>query len=229
MKNTKDMHQTQGQAPGMEGMFARWYARQRGSAPQIAAVRKYASEVTRGLPGDARVLEVAPGPGYLAIEMARLERFQVTGLDLSRSFVEIASENARRAGVSIDFRHGDAADLPFEAESFDLIVCQAAFKNFGQPVKVLDEMRRVLRGGATAVIQDMSREASDAAIEEEVEAMDIGRLNSFMTKMPLKYLRRRAYSRTRFERLAAESAFRACDITEEGISLEVRLTKRATA
>jgi 2-polyprenyl-3-methyl-5-hydroxy-6-metoxy-1,4-benzoquinol methylase len=46
-------------------------------------------------PSGAEVLEVAPGPGYLAVEIALLGRFHVTGLDFSRSFLEIASENAR--------------------------------------------------------------------------------------------------------------------------------------
>ena len=60
------------------------------------------------------MLEVAPGPGYFAIEVARLQRFHVTGLDISRSFVQIASENARQEGLDVDFRHGDAASMPFE-------------------------------------------------------------------------------------------------------------------
>lgn len=37
---------------------------------------------------DAAVLEVAPGPGYFAVELAKLGRFHVTGLDVSRTFVE---------------------------------------------------------------------------------------------------------------------------------------------
>ncbi|MEV7801867.1 class I SAM-dependent methyltransferase [Microbispora sp. NPDC088329] len=217
---------TQNQAPGMEGAMARWYARQRASAPQIAAVRRYAAQVTAGLPAGADVLEVAPGPGYLAVEMARLG-CAVTALDLSRTFVEITADNARRAGVRVDVRHGDAADLPFPGGSFDLVVCQAAFKNFGRPVRALDEMHRVLRSGGTAVIHDMSREASRADIDEEVRGMGLTPLNSFMTKVPLLALRRRAYSRGLFARLAAESAFGTCEIRTEGISVEVRLTRPA--
>jgi ubiquinone/menaquinone biosynthesis C-methylase UbiE len=214
------------QAPMMEGRMARWYDRQRRSAPQIAAVRKFAAHVTDGLPSGADVLEVAPGPGYLAIELALLG-FQVTGLDISRTFVEIASSNARQAEVNADFRRGEAADLPFEADSFDLVVCQAAFKNFGQPVGALDEMYRVLRDGGTAVIQDMNRDASSAEIDREVEQMELSRLSAFLTKLPLKtMLRRRAFSAADFDRLAAESAFRTCDIRTEGISLEVRMSKR---
>src|SRR5882672_4669398 len=116
--------------PEMEGAVARWYAGIRSSGIQVDECRRQASRLTAGLPAGAEVLEVAPGPGYLAIEMARTGRVQVTGLDISQSFVQIASENAEKAGVSAAFRQGDAAQMPFAAESFDLVVCQAAFKNF---------------------------------------------------------------------------------------------------
>ena len=79
-------------APEMEGPIARWYARVRGTERQLAQYRRQASEITAGLPAGARVLEVAPGPGYLAVEMARPGRLQVTGLDISSTFVEIARE-----------------------------------------------------------------------------------------------------------------------------------------
>jgi ubiquinone/menaquinone biosynthesis C-methylase UbiE len=211
--------------PKMEGVVARWYARQRGSASQLAAYRDQAAQLTDGLPSGTEVLEVAPGPGYLAIELARLG-FHVCGLDISRSFVEIASQNARQAAVRVDFRQGDAASLPFQAESFDLVVCQAAFKNFARPGSALDEMHRVLRSGGTAVIQDMRRDASGADIDQEVQAMGLGRLNAFMTKRALRMLRRRAYSPAQFERLAADSAFGTCDLQTGGIGMQVRLTKR---
>ena len=96
-------------------------------------------------------LEVAPGPGYLAVEMARTGRVLVTGLDVSRTFVQIAEQNAREAGVSVDFRQGDAAAMPFADDSFDLVVCQAAFKNFTLPQTAIAEMHRVLRPGRTTV------------------------------------------------------------------------------
>jgi ubiquinone/menaquinone biosynthesis C-methylase UbiE len=214
--------------PKMEGAVARWYARQRGSASQVAAYRDQAAQLADGLPGGADVLEVAPGPGYLAIELARLG-LHVRGLDISRSFVEIASENARQAAVRVDIRQGDAASLPFQGESFDLVVCQAAFKNFARPARALDEMHRVLRSGGTAVIQDMRRDASGADIDQEVKRLGLGRLDAFMTRRALTMLRRRAWSPAQFERLAAGSAFRSCDLQTEGIGMELRLTKRGAA
>jgi ubiquinone/menaquinone biosynthesis C-methylase UbiE len=209
----------------MEGAVARWYAKVRSSGSQIEEYRKQAGHLTEGLPAGAKVLEVAPGPGYLAVEIARLG-FLVTGLDISRTFVQIGSENASHAGVSVDFRQGDAAVMPFEADSFDLIVCQAAFKNFIHPGSALSEMHRVLRAGGTAVIQDMSSDATHADIEREVQTMKLGWVSSFTTKGTLEMLKRRAYSPAKFERLAADSPFQTCTITTEGIGLEVRLTKQ---
>src|SRR6267143_3796290 len=158
--------------PEMEGPVARWYAKVRGSQSQLEAYRKQAAELTAGLPDGATVLEVAPGPGYLAIEMAGSGRVRVTALDISHTFVQIAGDNAHTAGVSVDFRQGDVASMPFADGSFDLVVCQAAFKNFTLPRTALAEMHRVLRAGGTAVIQDMSRDATHADIGAEVAAID---------------------------------------------------------
>lgn len=89
--------------PEMEGAIARWYAGIRRSGSQVEEYRRQAQRLTAGLTAGADVLEVAPGPGYMAIEMARTGRVRVTGLDISRSFVKIATENAIQAGVGADF------------------------------------------------------------------------------------------------------------------------------
>ena len=209
----------------MEGMIARWYARIRGSNSQITDWNRQAVQLTAGLPDGADILEVAPGPGYFSLEMAKLGRFHVTGLDISHTFVEIARENARRAGLRVDFREGDASSLPFADGSFDFIICQAAFKNFSRPGNVLNEMYRVLRPGGTAVIQDMNHDTTGADIAQEVRRMEIGPLNAFMTRRSLGMLRRRAYSVKQFATLARESAFGGAGIETSGIGLEVRLTK----
>ena len=211
--------------PEMEGPIAKWYARTRGTDAQLQAYKKQAAILTAGLPAGARILEVAPGPGYLAIEVARGRRFEVVGLDISGTFVEIATRNARQAGVSVEFRQGDVARMPFASESFDLLVCQAAFKNFVQPSTALTEMHRVLRPSGAAVIQDMSRDATHADIDHEVAAMQLGRVRAFATRATLEALKRRAYTAGQFETLATRSPFRTCSITTSGIGLEVRLLK----
>ena len=215
--------------PEMEGVMARWYDRQRGTAANISAYQKQASQLTAGLKPGATVLEVAPGPGYLAIEIARLGNLRVTGLDISHTMVELASGHARQAGVTVDFRHGDVVAMPFGPESFDLIVCQAAFKNFRQPVAALDEMYRVLQGGGTAVIQDLRRDTSGAEIDDEVRRQALSGLSAFITRQILRGLRRRALSSAEFERVVATSLFRSGDMRFDGIGLELRLRKPVAA
>lgn len=212
----------------VEGLAARLYARLRGSESQIKAKQMQARELTARLPRRARVLDVASGPGYLAIEIARLKRFEVAGLDISGPFVVMARENALKAGVHVDFRQGDVASMPFDDESFDLVICQSAFKDFTRPAIALDEMFRVLRRGGSAIIHDVNAEASNADIDRTVNRMEHGRLNALIAKGSLRLIQGRAHSRSEFVQLAAESPFRTCDIKIEGLGIEVRLKKRTT-
>ena len=210
--------------PEMEGFQARWYAKNRGTQAQLAQYRRLAAEVTAGLPDGAEILEVAPGPGFFAVELAK-RGYRVTGLDISHTMVEIALEEARKAGVDVDFRQGDVTHAPFVAESFDFLVCQAAFKNFRQPVAALNEMHRVLRPGGFAVIHDLNHEATAADIGREVAGMNVGVVSGFTVRRTLGWLRRRAFTPAQVEALAAESAFGGCSVTTDGIGLEVRLTR----
>jgi ubiquinone/menaquinone biosynthesis C-methylase UbiE len=207
----------------MEGMIATWYAKNTGKA--VAEYRHLAKRIADGLrPGD-RVLEVAPGPGYLAIELARLGSFRLAGLDISRTFIRMARENAARGGVVVFFQEGDVAAMPFAADTFDFIVCRAAFKNFGDPVGALREMHRVLRPGGRALVIDMRNDASGKAIRDEVAKMQLSRIDRFLTRTTLSALRKRAYSKLDFERMAQATPFGRCDIREEPLGFEVTLTK----
>jgi ubiquinone/menaquinone biosynthesis C-methylase UbiE len=207
----------------MEGLLARWYARNTARAmPEYEAL---ARDLAGRLAGGARVLEVAPGPGYLAIALARRGNYRVVGLDISHTFVALAAENARRAGVPVTFRQGDAARMPFEADSFDLVVCRAAFKNFAEPVGALNEMHRVLRPRGQALVLDLRSDAPGEAIDAHVRGMGLGRVNSFLTKWILRRLRKRAYSPEQFRQMASRTPFRACEIREDPIGQAVTLTK----
>ncbi|HEY6621868.1 MAG TPA: class I SAM-dependent methyltransferase [Steroidobacteraceae bacterium] len=211
---------------GMEGRVASWYARNTArDMPEFAAL---AQRATAGLPTGSRILEVAPGPGYLAIETARCGVFEVTGLDISRTFVEIARRNADNAQVDIDFRQGNASAMPFAENSFDLILCRAAFKNFSQPLAALNEMHRVLKPGGRALIIDLSKDASMDDINAYIKRSNLSWSNALIYKMTFRYLLLpRAYSRHEFLGLAANSAFAGAQIDADEIGFEVALEKRA--
>jgi tellurite methyltransferase len=69
--------------------------------------------------GVETVLDIGCGVGRHALFLAQ-HGFRVTGMDLSRSGINIASEAASDAGVKIDFQLGDFTDLPCPNRSFDL-------------------------------------------------------------------------------------------------------------
>jgi ubiquinone/menaquinone biosynthesis C-methylase UbiE len=207
----------------MEGLIARWYAQNTRNGRGFHETAQAIAE--RLTPGSA-VLEVAPGPGYLAIELAKLGSYHITGLDISHSFVQIASENARQAGVTIDFRHGDVANMPFPADTFDFVVCVAAFKNFTDPVAALNEIHRVLRPGGHASIIDLRKEARLDEIDADVRKMHLSPLNAMLTRWTFRLmLLRNAYTRQALEALVARSQFGQGEIIADGIGFELRLVK----
>jgi len=210
----------------LEGMLATWYARN--TAKLAADFRACAQRITARLPRRARVLEVAPGPGYLAIELARLGPYQITGLDISRSFVRMATVYAQQAGVEVEFRQGDAAALPFADDSFDFVVCRAAFKNFSNPVGALTEIYRVLQPRGEALIIDMRNDATDMEIDAAVDDMNLDRVNAFLTRVTFKHmLRKRAYSTQDFQAMVAATPFRETEIDSALIGFDVWLKKQS--
>src|SRR3974390_3507970 len=128
----------------MEGVIAAWYDRTAGR--DMRRFQRVFEAVMEQTPSGGNVLEVAPGPGYLAIEIAKSGR-RVSALDISNSFVRIARANAGRAGAAVYFLQGNAAAMPYPDASFDFAVCVAAFKNFGDPLGALNEIHRVLKPG----------------------------------------------------------------------------------
>jgi len=95
-----------------------------------------------------RVLDVACGTGVVAVTAAR-RGATVTALDLTPELLARARENARIAGVSIDFHEGDVEQLPFEPSSFDVVVSQYGHIFAPRPEVAVAEMLRVLKPGGT--------------------------------------------------------------------------------
>jgi ubiquinone/menaquinone biosynthesis C-methylase UbiE len=213
---------------GMEGWVARWYTRTRRN--DLEDFRREAKNVANRLRAGADVLEVAPGPGFFAIELAKLGDFHITGLDISRTLVEIATENAHKAGARIDFRLGNVAAVPFAAESFDFVYCSAAFKNFSEPEKALSEMYRVLRPGGEAMIVDLCKDTSLEEIDRYVEQSGRQGLDAWMTKWTFRHiLLKRAYTKGEFVNMAGKSRFGSCQTNVSALGLEVRLAKPSHA
>lgn len=210
----------------MEGPIAAWYAKT--TLKDVKRHKLMAAQLVEKIPAHGRVLEIAPGPGYFCIELAKLGHYQITGLDISKSFVAMARQNAAEAGIQAEFRQGDAANMPFENQAFDFIFCQAAFKNFTQPVKAIAEMHRVLRPGGVAVIVDLRRDASQADIDQEIKGMGLGRINEILVRWTFRgMLLKSAYSIADMESMISQTPFGRAKIDVSGIGFIVWLERRA--
>jgi len=207
---------------GMEGFIASWYARQ--TAKDMDRFKSLALRLAPQIGRDSRVLEIAPGPGYLAIELAKLTSCRMVGVDISRTFVRIATANAEKAGVNIAFDEGDAADLDLPSGVFDFVVCCAAFKNFTRPLAALDEMYRVLKEGGTALIIDLRKDFSPREVDDYVRGKGI--INGALIKLTFNtMLKKRAYTQEAIAQLASQSRFGRGELRLDALAFELWLRK----
>jgi len=114
---------------------------------------KIANDIVEKM-GNGTILDLGSGTGYLSIEIAkRSPSLKVYGIDLSRQMVKIARRHAK--GVdNARFVFGNAAKLPFQDNSIDLVVSTGASHHWKTPRMVFDECYRVLKTGREAWIYD---------------------------------------------------------------------------
>ena len=128
------------------------YSFTKGTAQEIAFLLELLD-----LPEGARVLDVGCGPGRHSVELAKAG-LAVTGVDVSRRFLDLAAERARAAGVSAAFFEVDARQMPFDDE-FDAVIsiCQGGFGLMGKDdTLVLRRMTESVRKGGIVVLTAFS-------------------------------------------------------------------------
>lgn len=122
---------------------------------------------------EARWVEVACGPGLIARTMAPRVG-SVVGVDLTPTMVEKARADAAAAGVeNVSFAVGDATALDLPDDSLDGAITRFSLHHIPAPVRVLEEMRRVVRPGGHVVVADhvTDEDGAAAAWHEEIERL----------------------------------------------------------
>ncbi|QQE81483.1 class I SAM-dependent methyltransferase [Alicyclobacillus sp. SO9] len=209
---------------GIYGPMAKWYDKNSRKS-RLQEMHRYADLVETHTDAGSAVLEVAPGPGYLSIELAR-RGYLVSGIEISADFVEIEKRNAQEANVAVNFEQGNASALPQQDGTFDFVVCSTAFKNFKDPLTSLNEMYRVLKPNGRALILDMNHDATNEDINNEMEQSGMRGFDRLFVKFSFKtFLKSGAYTREGFEALIAQTEFSNYEIAKQGIGLQVWLTK----
>ena len=112
-----------------------------------------------GLERDMRLLDIGSGIGGPARHFASAYGLRVTGIDLTREFVEVAQSLTRRCGLSqrVSFKEASALALPFADSSFDVATLVHVGMNIADKAKLFAEARRVLKPGGRFGVYDIMR------------------------------------------------------------------------
>ncbi|MFT5470132.1 MAG: sarcosine/dimethylglycine N-methyltransferase [Verrucomicrobiales bacterium] len=121
------------------------------------------------LSSEAKVLDIGSGYGGAARYLNKRFGCTATGLNISEVQNRRARELNRESGQegSIDVVEGDFLQLPFEAESFDVIWSQDALLHTDERLKVLAEVNRTLKSGGKFIFTDLMR--SDECPDENLQ------------------------------------------------------------
>jgi SAM-dependent methyltransferase len=103
-----------------------------------------------------RVLDVGCGAGTDLARFARAGAI-ATGVDISPSAIALATQNFAQQGLSADLREADGERLPFADGEFDFVFAHGVVQYTSNDQALVDECRRVLRPGGTAVFQVYNR------------------------------------------------------------------------
>ncbi len=112
---------------------------------------------TAGIQTSMRVLDTACGKGTTSLFLAREYGCRVTGIDLSEQMISLAESKAAAEGLSgiAQFCHGDVENLPFQDESFDVVISECAFSLMPDKPKAATELRRVLKKSGKLAMTDI--------------------------------------------------------------------------
>ncbi len=105
------------------------------------------------------VLDIATGTGDFAIEAVKLKPQKIIGVDISEGMLEVGREKMARKGLDnlIELNYGDAENLAFEDNKFDVLTVAFGVRNFENLKKGLGEMFRVTSEGGHVMIIEFSK------------------------------------------------------------------------
>jgi ubiquinone/menaquinone biosynthesis C-methylase UbiE len=106
------------------------------------------------------ILDIGSGPGITAVLLAKkYPAAMIIGIDSSKDMLDYANEKRRNLGIyNLNFELGDAQDLKFEDESFDLVLSKGVLKMIPDKIGFIKEIWRVLKPNRCAFISDLRRD-----------------------------------------------------------------------
>jgi ubiquinone/menaquinone biosynthesis C-methylase UbiE len=116
-------------------------------------------------------LDIACGPGIVACHFAPLVA-HITGIDITPEMVRQAEAAHRARGLTnMAWRVAPAEPLPFENDSFSLVLTRYSFHHFQYPERVVAEMLRVCKPGGRILIADVAQPDDKVIGYDEIERL----------------------------------------------------------
>ncbi len=126
------------------------------SLGQHKRIKKKAAQRLEILP-NTKILDLCTGSGDLAIQIAEKNpSCEVVGADVSEKMLEIARERGKHL-KNLEFKVGDALNLPFEDNAFDVLTIGFGIRNMADLEKGLEEIKRVVKAGGKFTTLDLGK------------------------------------------------------------------------
>ena len=171
-----------------------------------------------------RILETAAGTGIVTRALHRaIPQAQIVVTDVNRVMLDLAAQ--RLGSDRVSFQPADAQDLPFEDESFDLVVCQFGVMFFPEKIRAYEEARRVLRSNGHYLLVSFDRLELNAvpnAAGNAVAALFPDDPPTYMERGPFSYV-----DPTRIEHDLQAAGFTHIEL--ETVTLTSRISARDAA
>ena len=101
------------------------------------------------------LLDVGSGPGTITADLTeRVAPGRVTALEATEEALALTAAELAGRGVEADLVTGDAHDLPFPDDTFDVVHAHQVLQHLADPVTALRELRRVCRPGGLVAVRD---------------------------------------------------------------------------
>ena len=187
-----------------------------------------AQEITSHL-NQGRILDVGTGSGNLPIEIAkRAPNLEITGIDLSKVLIKLASRMAKKEGLEkrIRFEVESAYNLSAEDGYFDLVVSSGVIHHLRYPAKAFNEIYRVLKSGKEAWLYDLITDVSGKELREGLKEMHI---SFFPSALAFRWhgLKHKEYIKGRVARALKESLFEDYALEKRNCLMKIVLRKKA--
>jgi 2-polyprenyl-6-hydroxyphenyl methylase/3-demethylubiquinone-9 3-methyltransferase len=123
---------------------------------RVGYAKKIIEQIIKADQAKTRVLEVGCGGGILTEEIAKMG-FITTGIDPSDPSLNTAVEHSKENNLKIKYEKGTGENLPFPANSFDVVLCCDVLEHVNDLPKVISEISRVLKNGGVLIYDTFNR------------------------------------------------------------------------